>query len=155
MSEPNCCKFVSLYFNSAKKKQLELLRASGIWLKNRSRWGQIFVKLFVKGCVSICAVCPCVRAVLDTLEENWEILKECSRNYIYWVWEAGFLTSNMFYRNLFRALSWRTFSASCLLVHFPVHSWREQTWHITAWNDFQSQSRSAAMPWLQSNLAHF
>lgn len=29
-----------LYLNSAKKKQLELLRASGIRLKNRSRWGE-------------------------------------------------------------------------------------------------------------------
>lgn len=44
--------------NSAKKKQLELLRASGIRLKNRSRWGEIFVKFFVKGCVPICACCP-------------------------------------------------------------------------------------------------
>lgn len=59
MSESNYCKFLAfLNLNSAKKKQIEWLRASSLRLKDRSRWSEIFVKFFVKGCVSICACYP-------------------------------------------------------------------------------------------------
>lgn len=50
--------FLFLNLNCAKKKHLKLMRVSGIRLKDRFRWGEIFVKFFVKGCVSICACCP-------------------------------------------------------------------------------------------------